>query len=177
MRASLCTALFSVLFLFLSFSSSFAYEVKTRYAVIAYEAEEHLRKFNKEVSLGSISHLLRNRSGITLADEVSNKLDAIVERVETILDMHPAGLQFRVTLLASDSDVQRTYHQKYGRKTDFIAFYSPREKTVYVSVDDIRLGVLAHELTHVILDHYFGVSPPVKIHEVLAQFVESHLRD
>lgn len=177
MRAVIFKAIFAGFFLAMSVSASSGYELKTQYATIIYEKEELLRKFNKEVSLGSLSYLVRNKKSITFDDEVKNKIDALVERIEALLDMFPIELKFRIILLSSDTDVQKVYRDKYGGKVDYIAFYSPRDKTVFISVGDIRLGVLAHELTHVIADQYFGVSPPAKIHEVLAQFVETHLKD
>ncbi len=155
------------------------YELKTQYATIIYEKEEQLQQFNKRVSLGSLSYLnpKRNKNSITVVDKVKNKLDVIVERVKTILDMFPGDLKFRIMLLPSDANIQKIYRYKYQKSVDYIAFYSPEEKTIFISVNDIKLEVLAHELAHVILDHYFAVSPPVKIHEVLAQFVENHLKD
>jgi hypothetical protein len=66
---------------------------------------------------------------------------------------------------------------KYNRKVDYIAFYAPKDKTVYLSVNDIRIGVFAHELGHLIIDLFYGTTTPSKIHEVLAQFVETHLMD
>jgi hypothetical protein len=158
-------------------ATSSAFELKTQYATVVYDNQELLRKFNGELSLGSLSYLLRNRKNITFEDEARNKIEVLVERVEAVLDMFPRGLAIRIVLLPRDTDVQKAYRTKYGVNVDYIAFYSPREKTMYVSVDDVRLGVLAHELTHAILDRYFGVPPPTKIHEVLAQFVETHLRD
>lgn len=149
-------------------------ELKTYYATIVYSNERYLGEFNDKVSLGSLSYLIRNRNSLTAAEEAADKVDAIVERVETILDMFPRGLKFRVVLLPSSKDVQKVYKSKYGMSPDYIAFYSPRDNTVFVSLDDVRVGVLAHELTHVILNHYFGIPPPDKIQEILAQFVETH---
>lgn len=177
MRLRFSRAILTGLFFIMSGSLAFGSELKTQYSTIVYENEKLLRQFNKEVSLGSLSYLTRNKTSITAGDETRNKLDAVVERIETILDMFPRELKFKVILLPSDADVQRVYRTKYGKTVNFIAFYSPRDKTVFFSVDDISLDVLAHELTHVILDYYFGVSPPEKIHEVLAQFVEAHLKD
>lgn len=154
-----------------------AAEIETRFATVVYERDDLLRRFNEEVSLRSLSYLLRNRGSLTMADEVRNKIDVIVERVETILEMFPKTLKFTVVLVASDQEVRKVYKNRYGRHADFIAFYSPREKTVYVSVRDANLHVFAHEIAHVVIDQYFGVSPSVKIHEVLAQFVESHIED
>ncbi|MDA8083694.1 MAG: hypothetical protein M0024_08575 [Nitrospiraceae bacterium] len=152
-------------------------ELRTQYTTITYENENLLRDFNHAISLGSLSYLLLGRKSLTSDDEIRNKVDVLVDRIQTVLDMRPKELKFRIALLATSSDVRKTYRAKYGSNADFIAFYSKGDKTVYVSVDDIRLGVLSHELAHVVIDHYFGVAPPVKIHEVLAQFVEEHLKD
>jgi small-conductance mechanosensitive channel len=165
------------LFLVLLTSLSYGFEVKTKHATIVYERDDLLRKFNKKVSMGSLSYLLRNKKIITVEDEAKNKLDVIIERVESVLDMFPQNLKFTVILLFSDKEVQRIYREKYGVRIDYISFYSPRDKTAYISVDDVSLGVLAHELAHVIMDHYFGMPPPAKVHEVLAQYVEKHLED
>ena len=73
--------------------------------------------------------------------------------------------------------MREIFRKKYGRDVDYIAFYSPRDKTVYVSVSDVELTVLAHEIGHVIIDFYYGMATPQKIHEVLAQYVEEHLKD
>jgi hypothetical protein len=168
---------FTVVLILLSSSASSGYELKTRYSTIIYEREDQLQKFNKEVVLGSLSYLMRNKKSITVTEEIGNKMDVIVERVEAILEMFPRELKFTIVLLSTDEEVQKVYREKYGRRVDYIAFYSPRDKTVYISVNDIRLGVLAHELGHVIIDRYYGIPTPVNIHEILAQYVESHLED
>ena len=158
-------------------SASVAYELKSRYTTISYSTDDQLRRFNKELSLGSLSYLLRKRTSITYADEAGNKVDVLIERVETILEMYPKELKFKVVLLSSENEVQEIFRKKYGRTVDYIAFYSPRDKTIYLSVKDVELGVLAHELGHVIVDFYYGISTPEKIHEVLSQYVETHMKD
>ncbi len=165
------------MFIFTSSSTVFGYELKTRYITIVYNNEDQLRRFNKEISLGSLSYLLRNKKSITADDEIKNKLDVIIERVESILEMYPKEVKFTITLLSSDDEVQGIFRSKYGKNVDYIAFYSPRDKTIFVSVKDIELEVLAHEIAHVVIDFYYGTSTPTKIHEVLAQYVETHLRD
>lgn len=170
---TICTCLFIAL----SAAASSGYELKTQYATVIYEHEDHLRQFNDRVSLGSLSYLVRGRKSVTTEDEVRNKMDVIVERVEAVLDMFPLELRFKVVLLPSDADVQRAYRNRYGKNVDYIAFYSRREKTVFISLSDARIGVLAHEMAHMVLDHYYRTPTPMKIEEVLAQFVETHLKD
>lgn len=154
-----------------------AYEISSRYATIQYEKEDLLREFNRELLLGSLSHLMRYKKNVTWQDEIKNKVDIIVERVILVLDMRPSEVRFKLVLLPTEEDVQQVYRMKYNRKVDYIAFYAPRDKTVYVSVNDIRIGVFAHELGHLIIDLFYQTTTPSKIHEVLAQFVETHLMD
>jgi len=153
-----------------------AAEIESRYTTIVYDREDLLQRFNDEVRLRGLSYLMRTRTSLTAADEAKNKLDVVIERVQKVLEMYPK-LKIRVVLVASDADVAAAYKRLYGRTVDFIAFYSPREKTVYVSVSDVNLHVIAHELAHVVVDHYFGISPSARIHEVLAQFAETHLEE
>lgn len=169
--------IFTGLFVLALFSVSSGYELKSRYTTIIYSREDQLRRFNKEISLGSLSFLLKGRMSITTEDEVKNKIDVIIERAEAILEMFPGKLKFTISLQSSDSEVQGIFRNRYGKDVDYIAFYSPRDETIFVSVKDIELGILAHEIAHVIIDHYYGIATPAKIHEVLAQYVETHLKD
>jgi len=177
MHVKINTTLLTGLMILTFFSGSSAGELKSRYTTIIYNNEDQIRRFNNEVSLGSLSYLPRNRGSITTGDELKNKVDVIIERVESILEMYPRELKFHIVLLPSDDEVQETFRKKYGRNVDYIAFYSPRDKTVYASVKNIELTVLAHEIGHVIIDFYYGVATPQKIHEVLSQYVEEHLKD
>jgi len=154
-----------------------AAEIESRYATIVYEREDLLRELNDGVRLRSLSFLMKSRAGLTVADEVGSKVDVVLARVEKVLEMFPKNMKFRIVLLPSDKEVAKAYKRLYARNVDFISFYSPHDKTVYLSVNDANLNVLAHELAHVVVDHYFSISPPAKIHEVLAQFAETHLED
>lgn len=177
MRLRFSRAIFTVFYILILSSVSSGFELKTQYTTITYKEENQLRRFNKEIHLGSLSYLLRNRGSVTVAEEVGNKMDVIIEKVETILEMFPKELKFNIVLLSSDDEVQSIYRSKYARDVDYIAFYSPRDKAVYISVEDVNLGVLAHEFSHAIIDRYYGIRTPVKIHEVLSQYVEEHLQD
>ncbi len=171
------TLILLLLILISAQSPCYGFEQTSRYATIQYEKEEMLREFNRELLLGNLSNLMRYKKSITWQDEIKNKVDIIVERVIVVLDMRPADVSFKIVLLPTEEDVQQVYKAKYNRKVDFIAFYAPKEKTVYLSVNDIRIGVFAHELGHLIIDLFYKTTTPSKIHEVLAQFVETHLLD
>ena len=158
-------------------SLSYGLELTSRYATIVFEDENLHRKFNHELLLGSISHLMRYKKSLTWQDEIKNKVDVLVERVVVVLDMHPKDVRFKLVLLPKEEDVQQMFKAKYDKSVGYIAFYAPKDKTIFLSVNDIRIGVFAHEIGHLIVDLYYGTTTPSKIHEVLAQFVETHLMD
>lgn len=153
-------------------------ELKTRFTTIVYADEKLLHEFNDEIFFRR-GYLFpsRRKQSLTLYDDVAEKLDAIIERVELTLEMFPGDLKFTVTLLPDAEAVQRIYKGNYHKSVDYIAYYSPKEKTIYLSVKDINLTVLAHEIAHAVVDHYFEVPPPVKIHEMLAQHAAAHITD
>jgi len=150
-------------------------ELQTSYATLIYSDNVQLKAFNKKVRLGGLRFSFSKSSVVKLEAEVEQKINQICGRVQEILEMTPKDLNFRIQLLPDSREVQKIYQRQYQRKVDFIAFYSPRTKTVYFSVKDLRLRVFAHEIAHAVLDHYFENPPPVKIHEMLAQYVEKQL--
>ena len=55
------------------------------------------------------------------------------------------------------------------------AFYFVGTRTVYLSLADLRVGILAHELTHHLLCTIMALPPPEQIQEAYAHYVESRL--
>lgn len=152
-------------------------EIKTRYTTIIYDNAGVLRKFNRELYLGRLKYLLKSGESETIEDEVKEKIDLIVEKVQTVLDMFPGKINFSIVIHLSPEGVQQEFKRIYNKEVDYIAFFSPGENTVFYSADNGSLRVVAHEIAHVVAEHYFTVSPPPKIHEVLAQYAESHITD
>jgi hypothetical protein len=158
-------------------TSVLAGQQKSRYATLSYPNREVLQEFNENLRLNRKLNYAMRKNVVTVADEVLAKLDIIIEKVQIVLDMFPDYYHVRVVLLADDDDVARIYKKKYGKRASHIAYYSLSEKTIYVSVDDTKLRVIAHEIAHSVVDHYFKVRPPYNIHELMAQFAEKHVTD
>ncbi len=165
----------SLIFLLLSATASLACDFSTHYATLVYEKEEQLSRFNKRISVRGFSGPERRPGIATVSDEVIYKVDSLIEKVEILLHVCPRSLRFGIMLLSTKNDVQQQYKMQYGIGGDYVAFYSPQNRTLFVSVDDIDNYVLAHELTHVVIDQYFEKSPSAVIQEILAHFVETHI--
>ena len=150
----------------------------SRYATIFCTDPELLNEFNENLYLGrNLSRMIKRKNLITIQDEVEAKIDIVVEKVEVVLDMFPENLHFNLVLLPSAEEVSRFYKKNYGKSVNHIAYYSLTQKTIYISVDDTKLKVLAHEIGHMIVDNFFQVRPPYTIHELMAQFAEKHVTD
>lgn len=157
---------------------TFGNEVKGRYVTVKSISRDLLKEFNEELYLGRrLGYLIKNKDIVTVEDEVRAKLDAIMEKVEVTLDMFPPDLHITLVLLPSADDVSEAYQRNYGKKVNHIAYYSLSADTIYISVEDARLEVIAHEMGHAIVDHYFTERPPYTIHELMAQFAEKHIAD
>jgi hypothetical protein len=155
-----------------------AAEAKGRYATLLYCSQQLLSDFNEEIDLGrNLGGFVRTTNIVTVEDEVLAKIDTIIEKAETILEMFPDQLHMKIVLLEKSADVARVFMGKYGKNVDYVAFYSLSEDTIYISVDDAKLSVLAHEIGHAIIDRYFKVRPPYNVHELMAQFVEKRIED
>ncbi len=172
----------SVLVLFLCLSGAVgtvqAQEHRSRYATLSFTNNEVLREFNSNMRMNKkLRYSMRKKNVVTVADEVLAKTDIIIEKVQVVLDMFPGRYHIRLVVVPDSSDVARIYKQKYGKRVNHIAYYSLSEKTIYISADDASLRVLAHEIGHSVVDHYFQVRPPYNIHELMAQFAEKHVTD
>ena len=169
-------AVFIAGILFYQAKEAGAGEFETRYATVTYFDMKDLREFNNELYMGR----LRSRykvQGDTVQDEVGAKIDFIVERVMTVLDMYPRNLKFLIEIYPDARKVQQVFRRLYQVDVRYIAFYSPSRDKIFFSADNGRLRVVAHEIGHVVVENYFTISPPRRIHEVLAQFAEKHVTD
>lgn len=129
---------------------------KTKYTTIHYSNDKDMDKFIWRIG----GKRLNLESDPALA---SYRIDRIMERVQAILDMHPEDMHIDIFLST-----------KY-KKQNKVAIYSPKKKAIYIIVDKVNDGVLAHEMAHAVISFYFGIPPPAKMQEILAQYVDKHL--
>ncbi len=156
-------------------STCFANELRTAYATIIYEQEDRLSQFNKKISIKDASNLKKNAKILSDTEAIRYKVDSLIEKIEILLHVWPRDFKLNLRLLNTTYEVQKYYKVYYGNYCDYIAFYCPRNKTVFLSVNNIDEYVLVHELTHAVLDQYFLIPPSAIIQEILSHFVETHI--
>ncbi len=151
----------------------------TKHTIIKYKSDDTLLKFHKSIKYGRSDW---NRSGVfstiarsELESMLISKVDAIFERAETILDMRKPMEKISINIYPDFSELKHAYSIIYRGKCHVRAWYRFRTNTVYTNVEDVHAGMLAHELAHGIIDHFFKIKPPSETAEILARHVDSHL--
>lgn len=153
--------------------------LETKYLVIKCLDHNDLKKFDKQIKFdektGFSSFL--DSSGTTDAGfekKLSDKLNALFEKVQLILDMRKP-IKVAVQIYPDTTALQDEYFRIYKKKRDLRAWYIFEYNTIYVNVQDLFAGMLAHECAHAIVGNYLNVRPPRATAEILARYVDSHL--
>lgn len=155
-----------------------AAELEGRIVTLRYQAEADLQRFNRMLYPGKeISLKLQQRHLLSVHDEVVAKIELLTERIESVLEMRPSPYHFTLELFTTPDQAQAALVSRTGIAVNFISFYSRRENTIYLAVANTTLRLVAHEIAHVVTEHYFSPSPPGKIHEIMAQYAAMHLLD
>jgi hypothetical protein len=150
--------------------------LKTRYLNIHYQSESDLRKFDKKIKPVKNAIGFSSFSGGSAGSEgeLAAKMDTLFQKVQLLLDMRkPFTVDVRI--YPGKSALERAYFKIYKKNRSLRAWYIFEYNTVYVSVDDLFAGMLAHELAHAIVDNYLAVRPPRATAEILARYVDGHL--
>ena len=129
--------------------------LQTRFATIRYSDDQEIGDFLWRITGKRLA--LTDSTGL-----VKNRVDELVERVETLLEMYPSPFQFSIRLESHTLQ-------------DPAALYSHRTRTITLAIDCVTDGVLAHEMAHAVISAYFQVPPPEKAQEILAQYVDKNL--
>ncbi len=156
-------------------------KLETRRAVLLYRSMEDLGEFESSVNYGGgggfASLFSSGPKDEDLLDAVGKKVDKLYERVQEILDMR--GDIPKVTLrLYPDRDALGRVYQGFTGSPELRvrAWYIYERNTIFLNVKDVHEGMLAHEIAHAVIDHYLTVRPPRATAEILARYVDEHLK-
>jgi len=154
--------------------------LESRHTLIRYQSERDLRKFNGRIQFRAerfiFSRLFSPLGAKDLAATVTTKVDALFERAQQILDMRRKIKKVTINVYHDKKQLYEAYLGIYMRPCHVRAWYEYRFNTVYICINDMNEGMLAHEMAHAIIDHYLVVRPPPATAEILARYVDSHLK-
>ncbi len=154
--------------------------IESRHAIIRYQSLKDLKKFNKKIKYKTESRglkgLFSSSKAKDLPSTVSKKVDALFERAQQILDMRRKMKKVTINVYHDKKQLRAAYKLTYRRTCNIRAWYEYRFHTVSICIADMHEGMLAHEMAHGIIDHYLKVRPPTATAEILARYVDSHLK-
>lgn len=153
---------------------------KSHFCTLYFRHDVNIEVVNKKIDTYRVDYGLTvkpPRLGKDVKDIVAYKFDLIFLKVQELLDMRPKDIHLNVKIYRDKNDLDRIYVQIFSEENKFIAFYVFKLSTLFASEWKISANILAHEIAHCIVDHYFSVIPPKKIAEMIAQYADLHLQD
>jgi hypothetical protein len=147
---------------------------QTQYAIVSFTDESDLHTFTRNIGTG-LSFLLDSPEKNPLL--VKTRVDKIVERVCSILDIRPLNLRFGIMLYKTEVEFAAAYKATGISGPAPVAFYSHITRSIAVITGKITDRIIAHEIAHAVLCIYFDTPPPARMQEILAQYVDKHLWD
>lgn len=155
--------------------------LETRHTIIQYKIRRDLEEFDRQIDYSpgrsTLGRMFGSSSGSRGSrNALSNKIDALYERVQEILEMRGKMKKVTINVYSNEYQLDQAFYRITKRSCRIRAWYLYESNTVYINVNDVHEGMLAHELAHAIIDHYLLIRPPRATAEILAHYVDEHLR-
>ena len=152
----------------------------TRFCTIFYEEGVDLEKLDRSINLGFSDFYSPRRyrpsMELSVKEMLTDKFDAIFNRVEDILDMYPSDIHVSINIYKTKDALDKAYEEIFNEPNKTISFYVYNTNTIYTTESVVNEGILAHEMAHCIIDHYFIILPPKRVQEMLAVYSDVHLK-
>jgi hypothetical protein len=153
--------------------------IETKHAIIRYASQQDLGKFDANIDYSpgewGLKRLFSSSDSGGQVDHLKKKIDALYERAQEILQMRGKLKKVFINLYPDREALGQAYYRLTKRQCRIRAWYVHRLKTIYINVEDVHEGMLAHEMAHSIIDHYLMVPPPSASAEILARYVDKNL--
>lgn len=107
---------------------------------------------------------------------LAKTLDTIFADASDVLDINLFSYKGSIKIFPNKQSMRGPLSRIMAGKIEEPSYYIRDSNTIYISYEDMTLGMLGHEIAHAIISNYFVVAPPPKVHEVLAGYVEYSLR-
>jgi len=152
-----------------------AKKLTTKHFSVYYAPELDLGRLEGQLDVGtSISFALNEPFGNT--GSLSGALDALFGWASKALDMNLYDLKGDIKICRDYKHLSEVYHNIFNAEPEAKSFYVVEFNAIYICPEAFKKEVLAHEMSHMIIAHYFMVPPPAKVQEILCGYVEYEMR-
>ena len=156
-------------------------QIHTENTIIYFQNLDDLHQFNTRINYGlnnqKAVRTLEQKADSSLAEIIAEKIDALFRRSQEILEMQGFTNKINVKIFKNRQQLSHAFYKLYKKECNARAWYTHERLTIFVQLDDIHEGILAHEFAHAIIDHYMIIPPPGKPAEILARYVDTHLHE
>lgn len=152
--------------------------IESQHTFLQYNTLKDIEKFDNRIDYTPCKWGVKNLFSFISAkdpvDSIKQKIDVLFDKVEQILGMYGHRDKVIINLYPKRSfyEVRSRINSKNCR---FRAWYIFEQNTIYINVDDVHEGILAHEIAHAIIDNYLSIRPPKNTSEILARYVDKNL--
>ena len=143
------------------------YHFSTDYATVHYSSEAAHESFLVKLREGESKPRYANFTG--------SSVDRIVFRVRNLLGVHTSGFHFNIYILDNSEQLKTIYREMGLTGNVPAAFYTRSTGSIFISLDDLNCGVLAHEVAHAVINSHYTPPLPTRMQEILARFVDKNL--
>jgi hypothetical protein len=153
--------------------------IRSSYFTILLEPDVNLKRVLSRINIRSFYTPAGRRvnSLAGMEERIGYRMDLILEQVKKVLDIYPVSTDIKVKIFKRRKDLQDEYCRITMRRSPVRSFYVHQYHTIYTSEADINDSVVAHEMGHAVVDHFFQAMPSEKVGEMLATYVDLHLED
>lgn len=148
----------------------------SRQVDIYYQTPEDLQTLARRLGLVQSGPL-----GRPDLQRLADQLDGMLAEIQRVLKAPPLKpVTLTIRLLPDSFQVKRQqqslarppHGQALASPGSLLSFYEPEARTIFISLADVHIGVLAHEMTHFVLCESSAPRPGVAYQESLAQYME-----
>lgn len=177
-------AVFAIFILFFSLTVCYAIDdnfeqvrkTESEYFAICYAPGIDESSLSQRLNIGEAERILTAELESRDPYSVSSMVDTLFRRASDILDMHIYSFQCTIKVCRSYEELQEIYNSLFDAPLNQKSFYVYSLNTIYIYPEAFTREILGHEIAHAVVSRYFAVSPPIKVQEILAGYVEYQLR-
>ncbi|WP_299981139.1 hypothetical protein [Desulfobacula sp.] len=154
-------------------------QIHTEKTILYFQSIDDLHQFNTRINYDlncqKSERIIDQKVASNLADTIAKQIDALFGRTQEILEMQGFTNKIIIKIFKNKQQLNHAFFELYKKECNARAWYVHEKLTVYIQLDDLHEGMLAHEFAHAIIDHYMIIPPPGKAAEILARYVDTHL--
>ena len=174
---------FVLLFIFLGATDlAYAITYDSKLIKIEYDSPDDLKAFADKIRPVPVT-VVMGEIMFDLDHDKANLgtlLAMVYKRVQMLLDMALPNRAFKIRIHSTPQGVLEAFKSAGGVVSQYqnshpLAFYHKKTNTIHLQTETLTMGMLAHEMGHVVQLNYFVIAPPLKVQEMLCQYIDREI--